>query len=1018
LLQSQRIKMMKLVLLSACVAAASAKIFVFKADQCNTNFDDPTNWQNMDDKVSVSNPMSTIPSEISFGDASGKFESVDVRIPAGDYKMGTIVLQDNMVLSLDKDGVSMTISGDADGPKARFIAGQSTEKGECSVGCNKNFYVYDGKKKDAVAVDLSKLREGANLVLPKEMTNADVAPCGSDIVVIPDGYNVNLLAMGFHAFRSVVYTSGDEVIEAKATAQMPQFSLFPVDNMRLFFGDSVIDQCKANGMMDSKTDTCVCASECPSTDSIALADAHKIRMAAKAHATKQLADYQNGDGKNGDGYDDTLAIDYSFSGAYPAEQASVDCEISGKSFKAALETFYNKQAKIKGGKVTVDTTLRSITITGTAEAEGGLLRGQAGSFEGPIKIGTPGEAGPNSTKAAPSDPVDVSGNADASFAMGVYYALVSGLQADCGMTKADGEAALKAAGIEQVEEEVSAVFGGNNLPQIDVNRLVDPNNKDGIVTAVHEALKDAQSWTGLNKDVMLDGWRLANPEEVHKGRRAAPARMGLATSLVHVKLEYSRWSTAAGINKKVVQDVVNWVFANYDTKTHHKCFTFTAGFDDECIIDIVKEIIKTQLGACSNKDAEDCRKAAFEKALEQIMIIKGCGLLGSTGEGASKKCIDPEAEKRVRAEATKTADAAVAAAVTSNLKAHADAVEQQRLREVAFNATRAAKLAVQATGTENAKAKARTAAKEAAAGKTAGEVQPLHDAAKTEMEAAEAALKKATRAYDKCHKDSTNTNASIAICVAEEKALFKANKAFEVANAKFQVYKNKLDDLTLTPEQLKAKQDALKKQAGNVQEEVKKTKKTLENKKAEYAEKCGADATATGCPPLKTEVDTLTALLKALEAKLAALESSANSNPVGGDEEKKEEDSGGGMMMIIIIVVVLLIVIGGVAAYALTRGGGDANAKGAGDRTVVAFANPMYDDPNSGGGGGNAAPYEEGKDDQGLYDEPSFQENSADKSNPMYASNEDVSAGAGYLDVQPDDDDDDDDEESSSEDDE
>ena len=31
---------------------------------------------------------------------------------------GTIVLQDNMVLSLDKDGVSMTISGDATGPAA------------------------------------------------------------------------------------------------------------------------------------------------------------------------------------------------------------------------------------------------------------------------------------------------------------------------------------------------------------------------------------------------------------------------------------------------------------------------------------------------------------------------------------------------------------------------------------------------------------------------------------------------------------------------------------------------------------------------------------------------------------------------------------------------------------------------------------------------------------------------------------------------------------------------------------
>ena len=124
-------------------------------------------------------------------------------------------------------------------------------------------------------------------------------------------------------------------------------------------------------------------------------------------------------------------------------------------------------------------------------------------------------------------------------------------------------------------------------------------------------------------------------------------------------------------------------------------------------------------------------------------------------------------------------------------------------------------------------------------------------------------------------------------------------------------------------------------------------------------------------------------------------------------------------MLIVIIVAVLLVLCIVVAVVVVLRGGGGGGSgKPTGDRTVVAFANPMYDDPNAGMAGGGAAVYEEGKDDQGLYDEPSFQENTADKSNPMYASNEDVSAGSGYLDVQPDDDDDDDDEESSSEDDE
>ena len=71
----------------------------------------------------------------------------------------------------------------------RFIAGQTTEKGECSVGCHDNFYVFKGSKEDATSVDMKAAADNEDLEAAKD------APCGTDTVVIPEGYNVNLLAM-------------------------------------------------------------------------------------------------------------------------------------------------------------------------------------------------------------------------------------------------------------------------------------------------------------------------------------------------------------------------------------------------------------------------------------------------------------------------------------------------------------------------------------------------------------------------------------------------------------------------------------------------------------------------------------------------------------------------------------------------------------------------------------------------------------------------------------------------------
>ena len=81
--------------------------------------------------------------------------------------------------------------------------------------------------------------------------------------VIPTGYSVNLLGLGFNSFRSIVYRSGDEVIEVKTKKDIPSSFLFDVVYSRLNIGETALDTCRDAGLYDSKEDECICPSgEC------------------------------------------------------------------------------------------------------------------------------------------------------------------------------------------------------------------------------------------------------------------------------------------------------------------------------------------------------------------------------------------------------------------------------------------------------------------------------------------------------------------------------------------------------------------------------------------------------------------------------------------------------------------------------------------------------------------------------------------------------------------------------------
>merc|ERR1711990_7891 len=142
------------------------------------------------------------------------------------------------------------------------------------------------------------------------------------------------------------------------------------------------------------------------------------------------------------------------------------------------------------------------------------------------------------------------------------------------------------------------------------------------------------------------------------------------------------------------------------------------------------------------------------------------------------------------------------------------------------------------------------------------------------------------------------------------------------------------------------------------------------NQPTKFPTKAPTDAPSTTPTSAPTKVDVLAANLIPIAA--------------GG---------GGGLLLIIIIIVL---------AVCLASGGGKKGDRS--DRNVVAFENPMYDDPKQGEKGASTTT----GGDNGIYDEPSF--NSTDKQNPMYASNENTNDdNGGYLDVQEDDDEDDED---------
>eukprot|EP00051_Salpingoeca_urceolata_P026445 m.477331 g.477331 ORF g.477331 m.477331 type:complete len:881 (+) comp20809_c0_seq1:248-2890(+) len=133
--------------------------------------------------------------------------------------------------------------------------------------------------------------------------------------------------------------------------------------------------------------------------------------------------------------------------------------------------------------------------------------------------------------------------------------------------------------------------------------------------------------------------------------------------------------------------------------------------------------------------------------------------------------------------------------------------------------------------------------------------------------------------------------------------------------------------------------------------------------------------------------------LSELQASGSAAVASANKSSSSGLPIIPIAAAAAGCVLLAVLVVV-----------AVKKGwiGGNNSAKTKStDRNVVAFENPMYDDPTTGGSQPTYDAATGGADDEGLYDEPAFNAQ-ASKDNPLYQSTEDLTAAdeeGGYLDT-------------------
>lgn len=147
----------------------------------------------------------------------GSANEVDVLVKEGSYHFHSMVFPDNIMLTLDGDGVEWVLTDESEvaGPTAFFIAGQS-DTDACDLGCSENWL--EGQLADLINFNSSSLPPAMGV------------PCTDRSAGIPAGYHTRLVAHSVYTFENLIWGSSGKISDISL---IPALQIFPPGNVRV-----------------------------------------------------------------------------------------------------------------------------------------------------------------------------------------------------------------------------------------------------------------------------------------------------------------------------------------------------------------------------------------------------------------------------------------------------------------------------------------------------------------------------------------------------------------------------------------------------------------------------------------------------------------------------------------------------------------------------------------------------------------------------------------------------------------
>merc|ERR1719183_238686 len=608
--------MFKSILLSSLAATAAGRNLIFDSRSCNTNWleksnwdvsgsagpDMPPGWVGPMDGAADATASQWADMKISFDE-----RGADVLMETGVYALSELELPVNGELTLDNDGAQLQFEnlnsnrgrrddhGDYEFTfrnEAHFTGGYDDNKHACDFGCANNWFVSEYGKADAVA-DYDA----------RGLARATEPPCSNDDVFFPQGFKVQAKIGGFKTVNSMTWVvdyDDNQALTVRSKDMIPTGTVYPAaQDLDIHFGAAALEMCERRGTVTGvgAGATCMCVSQCPANNTMAAAieQANTIRDAARRIAAARASEGN-----------DNAEFEFTFSGVGDTEQSGFNIDLSGCSGTTSLSNFNAELgsqlpggASVSGGRIAYNG--KDIVVSGTLSASASVV---SWSRTGDVNLPIFAEDTPR-----PSEEWGLR------FYYAVWDATLKQMVADSCIRESSVTGYRQRAGLKMQQE--STIFVGETMPQMDLYRLVDKNNKDGFSSAVHAGLQGYGGMTNLDQGSIRAGLEISSLEEQALANaetnfgRSRRASYGPGEKLIRLELMYDSYggpirggSPAAHEIQAQVADTAAGYSITLDSSV--TCFTLEAGFDVECLKNEILEAGGDDLGASCSAAGGPC----------------------------------------------------------------------------------------------------------------------------------------------------------------------------------------------------------------------------------------------------------------------------------------------------------------------------------------------------------------------------------------------------------------------------